>query len=287
MYNRESSLTDDVVRLDLLEVGKGRTADYFFHTKTVPFAIVTQATSGRYEVDTPPGTVTIRQGEAFLSRAGTPLTFHHYPSEETKQPMSFRYVHCQFSLFETIDLLSLYEIPQRVSTVLGEQIGQWIEALWELDRNPSSADPIRRIVLRKEIGYRILNAILAESTPRPEMALLLSTSHEFKRLLAYVHQHMNDQITIEALTQELQMSRSRLFLFFRQAFRQTPLNYLKAVRLNEAFRILSMSDSSIHSVAEQVGFSNPYHFSREFKRKYGISPSEFRKSQKRWTVEFT
>jgi len=117
-------LTDEILKLDLLEVGKGEAPHFYRHTKTVPYGILAQAVSGRYEIVAPSATVNVGGNQAFLSTAGTPLTFLHHPPETPPGPMSSRFVHFQFSLFETIDVLSLYRIPHLVDEPLGVRLGE-------------------------------------------------------------------------------------------------------------------------------------------------------------------
>jgi len=53
--------------------------------------------------------------------------------------------------------------------------------------------------------------------------------------------------------------------------------YVKEVRLTEARKRLTASDEKLAAVAEATGFSNAFHLSREFKRRIGMAPGEFRK----------
>lgn len=62
----------------------------------------------------------------------------------------------------------------------------------------------------------------------------------------------------------------RLFKRFR---RQSPFQYLQSLKMNRAVELLHEGKQTVRQVAEEVGFSDPYHFSRAFKRIYGLPPS--------------
>jgi len=71
---------------------------------------------------------------------------------------------------------------------------------------------------------------------------------------------------------------SRLFKRFAD---ETPLQLLTRLKMGKAADLLSNRDLLIKQVAEEVGFSDPYHFSRVFKRVYGIPPETFSKAARR------
>ena len=77
-----------------------------------------------------------------------------------------------------------------------------------------------------------------------------------------------------------QVSKSQLFRLFQETFNQSPLRWLKNYRLSQARRLLVETDATIGNIASQVGYHDQLHFSREFHRAVGVSPSEFRRREK-------
>ncbi len=71
---------------------------------------------------------------------------------------------------------------------------------------------------------------------------------------------------------------SRLFKRFAE---ESPLQLLTRLKMGRAAALLSNRNLLIKQVAEKVGFADPYHFSRVFKRVYGISPESFTKTIRR------
>ena len=59
---------------------------------------------------------------------------------------------------------------------------------------------------------------------------------------------------------------------------ETPIHYLIDIRLTKAYNLLTQNlEMSIQEIAAQVGYEDAYHFSKLFKKKYGVAPSAVRR----------
>lgn len=99
------------------------------------------------------------------------------------------------------------------------------------------------------------------------------------KLLYQIHSNYNDEWDIEKFMHYCQVSKSQLFRLFQATFNQSPLKWLKNYRLFQARRLLVETQESISRIAVQVGYNDPLHFSRDFHRAVGLSPSAFRKQE--------
>ena len=63
---------------------------------------------------------------------------------------------------------------------------------------------------------------------------------------------------------------------FHEATGMTSLDYVHALRLEEAKQLLEMSDESVEAVASEVGYEDTSFFGRLFRRKVGVAPGEYR-----------
>ncbi len=68
-----------------------------------------------------------------------------------------------------------------------------------------------------------------------------------------------------------------VFTFVDEHMHESPMEYIKRVRLERSRQMLATTDVPVYAVAESVGFINPFHFSRAFKEASGMSPSHYRK----------
>lgn len=99
---------------------------------------------------------------------------------------------------------------------------------------------------------------------------------QIRRVLALMHEDCAHPWTLEALAQGAGLSRTALAERFRQAMGDTPLNHLRAIRMQRAMRLLAETEHRLEAVAAEVGYQDAFGFSKVFKRITGLSPREFR-----------
>ena len=95
--------------------------------------------------------------------------------------------------------------------------------------------------------------------------------------LEYIHQHYTEELFVSELAQKLGMERRRFSHLFERMTGLTPIQYLTEYRIGQAKELLRASSSPIVKIAEQVGYPDSFYFSRVFKKRVGMSPSNYRK----------
>ncbi len=87
-----------------------------------------------------------------------------------------------------------------------------------------------------------------------------------------LEQQMNNPPDLHALSRAVAMCRSKLHTCFRQEFGQTPLEYLRDMRLDKAKILLEQGRCNVTEAASLVGYSNAGHFSHLFFKRYHFLP---------------
>ena len=85
----------------------------------------------------------------------------------------------------------------------------------------------------------------------------------------------NSDLKIDDLGKELGMSHTPFYKKIKQLTNQTPNDFLKNIRLEQAKKLLLDSNLNINEIAYSTGFSSPKYFRECFKKQYGESPSDF------------
>lgn len=102
---------------------------------------------------------------------------------------------------------------------------------------------------------------------------------KIKVVLKYVETHYMEKIKIEDMAKVLDISQSHFMKYFKNTMGTSFIDYLNEYRLTLASRLLVSSDSSILTIASEVGYDNLSYFNRIFKRRFGMTPREFRAHQ--------
>lgn len=96
------------------------------------------------------------------------------------------------------------------------------------------------------------------------------------KVVNYVEENLtNPQLSVQELSKSLGMSRGTLYSKILDATGQTPVEYIRGIKLDRAAVLLEKSDMNIAQVCYSVGFTSPNHFSRAFKARFNKLPSEF------------
>ena len=130
---------------------------------------------------------------------------------------------------------------------------------------------------RRRLQQRVLN--LTSSTSGQEETLsdagLSKQEKSFlEKLQKVVDEHLSDEsFSVEVLAQEMAVSYSSLYAKVKNLTGHSPLTFLNTYRMNVAMEMLKKGDCSVAEVADSVGASTPFNFSRDFKKHFGVTPS--------------
>lgn len=100
-----------------------------------------------------------------------------------------------------------------------------------------------------------------------------------RRALSKMKLYYQRTWSVTELAHIARMSPPHFFRLFRKATGSSPIEWLRRERVSHAQRRLLETAESVALIAEQVGYSDPFYFSRDFKKLVGISPRQFRQQE--------
>ena len=100
-----------------------------------------------------------------------------------------------------------------------------------------------------------------------------------KKLIKIIEENMSDNtLNVEFLAAEIGMSRANLYRKVQTILNDTPVNFIKTIKLKRAAQLLKQNKIYISEIAYMTGFNNQKYFSKCFNKEFGISPSEYVKN---------
>ena len=97
--------------------------------------------------------------------------------------------------------------------------------------------------------------------------------------LAYMKEHLGEEIKNEDLATLVHLERTYLIKQFKKYLGAPPRAYLMELRMKEATSLIRNSDMNLTQIADAVGFKSLHHFSNAFKAHTGVSPSHYRENR--------
>ncbi|WP_353827208.1 AraC family transcriptional regulator [Agromyces sp. SYSU T0242] len=121
----------------------------------------------------------------------------------------------------------------------------------------------------REVYYALLKG---EAGPAARRAF--GMGNEIARVIERVSAHLDEPVTIDDMAAQVGMSRAVFHRRFKEATAMSPLQFVKAIRLNTAAMRMA-GGMTVNEAAMEVGYASASQFSREFKRTYGQSPKQW------------
>lgn len=106
-------------------------------------------------------------------------------------------------------------------------------------------------------------------------------SRECELIRRYIDNHFKEDLNLDHLARLAHLNKYYLSHSFRREFGTSPINYLISRRVEESRFLLRKTDYSLSLIAEILGFSSLSYFSQSFHRVEGISPTEYRKQNRK------
>ena len=134
----------------------------------------------------------------------------------------------------------------------------------------------------EEVLVMCLRQIFVQVRRSREVEFIKSESvvqEEMSHALEYFHRHYMDNISIAGYAQSRGMSVSWFLRCFKQYTKQSPMQYITSLRINNAINLLNNTSCNVTQIAAMVGYENPLYFSRIFRKMKGVSPSQYRKNK--------
>ena len=161
--------------------------------------------------------------------------------------------------------------PQQAVSVLQQM-------LQEQERSDGySSDMI--IALLGQLLLILLREADAPSQDRPNTSNNLHSENRIiRRTQQYISTHLRDKLSVPLVAKMVDVSPSYLTALFHKHLQISPAEYIRRLKLQESKQMIREHSMTFTEIAEALQYSTVHHFSRQFKEKFGITPTEYAKS---------
>lgn len=122
-------------------------------------------------------------------------------------------------------------------------------------------------------------SIILENNLNKDELLLNAGKKLTDEICAYINQKLYSKITINEIAAFFNISSRRLHQIFTSELNISPKKYIIKKKMEEGYKLLVQTPVPINKIAYMLCFSSPYHFTNEFKKIFGQSPTEVRKME--------
>jgi len=244
---------------------------------THPYLEIFACDEDSIQINSPEGIVTIKAGEAAIVPPNIPHRCLNTHNDDVWQAMAFFFR--KHPLLECQDLYSLlapFGFSDRVLVL--HHVPELFSIIKELIEKYNSP---RRMLPALHFLYYLCR-VSEENKYGDMVEQNIEATHDsnfirMKLLDKIINTEFMYPVTAEEVAQKLHISSRQLARIVKERYNKTLYQVIVDKRLNTSAEMLRTSDISAEKIAVMVGFSNKNSFWREFQKKYGVTPMEYRK----------
>ena len=138
-------------------------------------------------------------------------------------------------------------------------------------------DPIAAALFGPERSQALLYTLLGQVPLKRAVQSWLTHDGgyaQFLKAISYIHSHLTSPLTVNGIAVQAGLSESSLNRTFKRFAQDTPLQYVKKLRLNQAHAQLLRSHCTVQAAAYDAGYESAAQFSRDYKRYFGVNPKD-------------
>ncbi len=127
----------------------------------------------------------------------------------------------------------------------------------------------------------LLTLLREEKSPaqRLQSAYALHSENEvISKAQQYISAHIQEKLSVPLVARNIDISPSYLTALFHKHLQISPGEYIRRIKLQESKQMIRENTMNFTEIAAALQYSTVHHFSRQFKEKFGITPTEYAKS---------
>lgn len=129
-----------------------------------------------------------------------------------------------------------------------------------------------------DMSHRILDIFFAVYSNNNKIGERREKLSDVKHIKSYIDTYLNSDVSLEKIAMHFNTSVKKVIEVFKREMGMTPHKYIKEERLRAAKRMLEGTENTVTEISQALGFCEQSYFSAEFKKAFGLYPTEYRKA---------
>ena len=216
----------------------------------------------------------VHANQYFILPAGIPHTY----ASSTRSPWTIYWIHFKG------ELASLYApqtiAPMDINPEAHSRISHRIDLFEELFNTLKNGYSMENLQYVSSLFHHYLGTLRYIRSYREANHLSVNEGNAIQTAIHYMKENLEKHITLSEMAASVGYSPSHFSLIFKREIGHAPLNYFNLLKIQQACFLLDTTDMKIKQICYKIGIEDAYYFSRLFNKIMGMSPREYKKSQK-------
>ncbi len=159
---------------------------------------------------------------------------------------------------------------------------QAVALLQQMLREQERMDAYSNDMIISQLGMLMLILLREEAAPRGGKLQTSNAVHSENEIIRqaqqYISAHIREKLSVPLVARQVDVSPSYLTALFHKNLQISPGEYIRRIKLQESKQMIRENNLNFTEIAAALQYSTVHHFSRQFKEKFGITPTEYAKS---------
>lgn len=164
-----------------------------------------------------------------------------------------------------------FTAPQNVVSVLTNML-----------REQERMDAYSNDIILSQLNLLLLLLLREAASPKGGKLQTANAIHSENEIIRqaqqYISAHIREKLSVPLVARQVDVSPSYLTALFHKNLQISPGEYIRRIKLQESKQMIRENNLNFTEIAAELQYSTVHHFSRQFKEKFGITPTEYAKS---------
>jgi len=159
---------------------------------------------------------------------------------------------------------------------------QVVSLLRQMLREHEQLDVFSNDMIIAQLNMLLLELLREAAAPSGAKLQASNAIHSENEIIRkaqqYISTHIREKLSVPLVARQVDVSPSYLTALFHKNLQISPGEYIRRIKLQESKQMIRENDLNFTEIAAALQYSTVHHFSRQFKEKFGITPTEYAKS---------